>query len=48
MTAEELIKLLDHAVDLLEKSEKRQRKEFEEWRKNHSKGGKNDGRHLSD
>lgn len=46
MTANELIALLNHAVELLEKSNNKLDKEFKKS-KSH-KGGKNDERHLSD
>ena len=46
MTANELIALLDHAVELLEESNKKLDKEFKKSSKNR-KGGKNDGKHLS-
>lgn len=48
MTAEELVKLLEHAADLIEKSNEKQRKEFEEWLKRHERRGGTNVRQLSD
>lgn len=48
MTAEELIKLLEHAADLIEKSNERKYKEFEEWLKKHDRIGGYNVDQLSD
>lgn len=48
MTAEELIKLLDHAAELIEKSNEKKQRDFEEWLKKHDRIGGYNVDELSD